>query len=332
MFCHKCGEKIPEDIVFCYKCGAQLVAEEKVQEEALEAPSYAGQKAVEYPNAAVSTRSKKKRVPLLSIIAVLILAVALLTAYIIISPDGATDGGYVAATHPETIPAYQDEVVDLYTTSIQYIDTSDWITHTLDNISVDLPPSSQVIRELFIMQYNIQYSNISMHLLFFTGFRHDAIMAGEILYEDLYFRDGGVGMIIESDGFTIFVNGDAALLVRNESILGNEDLIMEIAWTLASAPEAATSNDQSPTIGLWRSIDPFHGEYRYLEFFSDGTGIEEWDGWGFWFEWDMESLVATFFDDSGFYEFYYTIEAGEHALFLIPHDEHGRIRDFIRVE
>ena len=37
MFCHKCGNKLPEGAMFCQKCGAKVLHEDTIQQSAAEA-------------------------------------------------------------------------------------------------------------------------------------------------------------------------------------------------------------------------------------------------------------------------------------------------------
>jgi len=315
MFCSKCGNETIEDAVFCNKCGAQLTIE-KVRKEPLTTFSNAGQK--------VNGDTKKRRVLLVSIIVVLVLAVASLATYIIISPVGATDGGYVAATYPETIPAYQDEVVSI-------IDGQFNIDRVLNDYLNDI--HNITFEEAFNisftdMDWNYTPSDISelAHHVHFSG--RSLIHQGNPIVEIEFLPIPGMHVSITS------IHMDGVLQESHANFLSfifDEVMHYRRFGHVSTDMQHNTSNVSTSPVGAWISVEPFFDAYDYFTFFDDGTGLQEWDGWGYEFLWDMESLVATLFDDLG-NRFYYSIEIIGNELHLIPFDSIFDTRVLVRIE
>jgi len=212
------------------------------------------------------------------------------------------------------------------------IDTTDWISISSGNLSIDAPSSFEIdiARE---GRFFIEANDIRMFIAYFNRFDNywEWLVYGDNIHtdqfgiatnrQDFVFNDGRQGFLVEYDEAIVFfdyhyfvrlfLEGDRTIYTENE------DLILRIARSLTLEPAPATAQAPSDIdiniVGRWQldyfvdtwgdgASDAFYNWFvggETLELFADGTGVERLGASSWDFTWFIEQVWS--YMGTGFY-------------------------------
>lgn len=143
MFCHKCGNQLPEGAVFCQKCGERVISEDVLQktEEKSQINDSAAKQSIVGASVnsgdarmrSIQQKRKSKKLPIIVGIAVLIIFLAII---IILNWEGKID--YIATVRAHTpfassqLPYTYEEVLNKFFDSLDWNVREDGDIHYVD--------------------------------------------------------------------------------------------------------------------------------------------------------------------------------------------------------
>ncbi|MCL2187766.1 MAG: zinc-ribbon domain-containing protein [Defluviitaleaceae bacterium] len=310
MFCHKCGEKIPENTKFCIKCGTNLSTEESPASKGIETPPNV-HSSVNTPNPnsnkMIGIIAAAVLVPIIAIVAFFALRSEPENAPSIASVPNAPT--HTTPTEPPAIPTPTPPVV----ATAPAVDEEEWILVEDWGFSISVPSSFYVTAEGVRNGLRLINEPIEMRVSGDFGPSDlEWLMDYNISIQPFDFNDGNVGYLVERDEVMFFANINTATLVTllhggDISIFhDNAELIWRIAESLTSefsyTPQESVQNNEpaGQTVGLdvllvgeWVE----QGDAAWLSltrtFNPDGTGYWWGDGPGQTFTWWVEGNVLT---------------------------------------